>query len=519
MRDNGLIERLNEESDGRYSYLKLKSIDVKQAVVAGDSLLCVVTYLYPESMETVSDGDREAVAEITRRLLELKGKPEILFKKSHIDAEFISADVYRFLSESPAIGFLLDKNDIVVTAAGGAVDIEVRLFDSVHDYAVKANIKQKLYERLDADYCAEFKINLAKKQGEITAAPKDDGNIYRAFGAKAVKITEVERFIGKEITDTPRRISDVKSAGNDVTVCGSIKFINKYDIKKGKNPEGRHVFNYTIDDGYGKIKVFYFSKPDTDARADTLIQGTKIAVRGNVEKDDYNGMSRLVMFAYDISLCEIPPQSAEKIVKVAPPKNYKKVFPVKVTNLAQDDFLTEMPPLNSLLEKNAFVVFDVETTGINATDKIIEISACRVEGGVITEHFSTLVNPETLIPAAATKVNLITNQMVADAPRIEEVIGDFYKFCENCAIVAYNIEFDHGFVTRAGADFGYVFDHKQYDAYALARQYIQGLSNYALSSVCRFYGIVNETAHRALSDSIATAKAFIKLTDKITENK
>lgn len=514
MQSAGLTEKLNELSSGEFSYLKLKSIDVKNSAVPGGAALCVVTYMYPENMGEIPDKDRERIKELTEKLLRLKGRPEILFKKSHLDAAFIASDVFRYLSESPAIGFLLDNKDITVSAAEGAVEIEARFFDSVCDYAERSGLKQKLYDYLDQNYCAAFKIVFSKKQGEIEAAPVSGANIYKAFGAKPVKITEVEKFIGQVVTDTPRRIADVTNPGNDVTVCGTIKFINRYDIKKGKNPEGRHVFNYTIEDYSGKMKIVYFSKTDTDKRADTLITGIKIAVRGNVEKDDYNGVSRLVMFAYDISLCEIPPPAEERIVKAPPPKAYKKVFPVKAEAAEQEDFLTEKRQ-SALLKNNSFVVFDVETTGLNASDKIIELAACKIEGGVIREHFSTLIDPEMFIPASSTKINLITNQMVVDAPPIEEVIGDFYKFCENCALAAHNIEFDHGFVTRAGAGFGYIFDHKQFDTCIMARELIPGLSNYSLGTVCRALNIVNETAHRALSDAVATAKVFIKLADKI----
>ena len=509
MQDNAILEKMNELTGGEFSYLRLKSVEISEKSAA-----CVVTYLYPETPDGIAQEDMDKIAALTRKIIELN-TAEILFKKSHLDAEFIKADIFRFMSESPAIGFLLDQKDISVAVRGGAVDVDISLFGSVYDYAVKTGLKQKLFDLLNKNYCAEFLIGFKVKAGEITAAPRDDEAVYKAFGAKTVSIQEVEKFIGNIVVDAPRRIVDVKTPANNICVCGTIKYINRYDIKKGKNPEGRHVFNYTIEDYSGKIKVVYFSKVDTDKRADTLIEGTKIVVRGNVEQDNYSGMSRLVLFAYDISLCEILPEKKEKIVKAPPPKKYRTVFPEKVTYQHQEDFLTENQGLCPLLQNNSFVVFDVETTGLNIDDKIIELSGCKIEGGVITEHFSTLIDPEMLIPAESTKINFISNQMVADAPKINEVIGDFYKFCENCSIVAHNIEFDHGFITRAGAEEHYVFDHKKYDTVHIARKHIPNLSNYSLKNVCRVLNIVNETAHRALSDAIATAKAFIKLAERI----
>ena len=74
-----------------------------------------------------------------------------------------------------------------------------------------------------------------------------------------------------------------------------------------------------------------------------------------------------------------------------------------------------------------YTVFDLETTGISAhTDDIIEISAVKVRNGVVQDTFSTLVNPGRHIPAQATKVNGITDQMVSEAPLIREAMTEFF---------------------------------------------------------------------------------------------
>ena len=76
-----------------------------------------------------------------------------------------------------------------------------------------------------------------------------------------------------------------------------------------------------------------------------------------------------------------------------------------------------------------YVVFDLETTGVNPDrDDIIEISAVKVCDHVITEEYSTLVNPGKHIPAGATAVNGITDDMVADAPDIGTAIAGFAEF-------------------------------------------------------------------------------------------
>ena len=75
-----------------------------------------------------------------------------------------------------------------------------------------------------------------------------------------------------------------------------------------------------------------------------------------------------------------------------------------------------------------YTVFDLETTGISANmDDIIEISAVKVKGGIVQDTFSTLVNPGRHIPAQATKVNGITDQMVSEAPLIREAMTEFLR--------------------------------------------------------------------------------------------
>lgn len=71
-----------------------------------------------------------------------------------------------------------------------------------------------------------------------------------------------------------------------------------------------------------------------------------------------------------------------------------------------------------------YVVFDLETTGISPKwDQVIEISAVKVRSGQVMEEFSSLVNPGRKIPAAASKVNKITDAMVAGAPSLPRYYG------------------------------------------------------------------------------------------------
>ena len=75
-----------------------------------------------------------------------------------------------------------------------------------------------------------------------------------------------------------------------------------------------------------------------------------------------------------------------------------------------------------------YVVFDLETTGFSPDkNKIIEIGAVKVVGGVITDRFSTFVNPEVPIPFRIEELTSIKDDMVIDAPKIEEILPEFMR--------------------------------------------------------------------------------------------
>ena len=121
------------------------------------------------------------------------------------------------------------------------------------------------------------------------------------------------------------------------------------------------------------------------------------------------------------------------------------------------------------------------------------------------------------IPEEITNLTGINDEMVKDAPCIQKVIADFYKFCYNSTIIAYNIDFDYKFVNQFGKRNGYIFDNKQIDALYMARAFVPGLKNFKLGTVCKKLGVSLENAHRAVHDAMATADVVIKLNKNLTQ--
>lgn len=161
---------------------------------------------------------------------------------------------------------------------------------------------------------------------------------------------------------------------------------------------------------------------------------------------------------------------------------------------------------------DTYVVFDLETTGFSAkSDRIIEIGAVKVQNGKIIDRFSTFVNPEIPIPLRIEKLTSINDNMVIDAPKIEEILPSFMEFCEGSVMVAHNADFDMSFIAANCERIGLPCDFTIVDTVAMSRYLIIGLGKYKLDRVAKALGIVLENHHRAVDDAECTALIFLKL--------
>lgn len=163
-----------------------------------------------------------------------------------------------------------------------------------------------------------------------------------------------------------------------------------------------------------------------------------------------------------------------------------------------------------------FVVFDLETTGLDKIcDSIIEVGAVRLLDGKILERFQSFVNFPENIPANIIELTGINDEMVAEAPCIEEVLRDFKRFIGDSPVVAHNAGFDWGFIQEKAECAGVRFDNKVYDTLYLSRKLIPGLAHHDLGTLCRCFGVENKDHHRADNDAEVLAQVFLIFLDAI----
>lgn len=156
-----------------------------------------------------------------------------------------------------------------------------------------------------------------------------------------------------------------------------------------------------------------------------------------------------------------------------------------------------------------YIVFDIETTGLNATnDRITEIGAVRMKGGEILDRFSAFVNPQIPIPPKIVELTSITDAMVADAPTIDVVLKDFLEFVGDRVLVAHNANFDIGFIKQKSVECGYDFHPVYIDTVEMSRALLPELKKHKLNIVAEHLGVSLEGHHRAVNDAECLAGIF-----------
>ncbi|MGL5049863.1 MAG: PolC-type DNA polymerase III [Fusobacteriaceae bacterium] len=174
---------------------------------------------------------------------------------------------------------------------------------------------------------------------------------------------------------------------------------------------------------------------------------------------------------------------------------------------------------NNRIDEEIYVVFDLETTGLNShSNEIIEIGAVKLNGTRIVDRYSTFVKPEGKIPQKITELTGITEEMVMDADSIENILSEFLDFVGDATLVAHNSNFDMGFIRKETKRIlGREIENSVIDTLSMARDVFPELKNYGLKTLTKRLGVSLESHHRAVDDSQATANMFVIFLEKYLE--
>lgn len=374
---------------------------------------------------------------------------------------------------------------------------------------------------------------------------------------KREKVEELVR-IGKKIDEEPIAIGSLDGDSHLVTISGEVFNIEARPIRNE-----RYIVSFYIFDGTGasSCKAFW-SKELYERFIQGISEGSQVIVSGNYGVDSYDNCYVLVISKLEetdrvkrLDLAEdkrvelrCHSQMSELNGFASIKDLYKRLakwghrgmaltdqgvvqaFPDTVkpsadsgikTILGMDATIIEdyLPiVLDYRGEKESYVVYDIETTGLaQSYDSITEIGAVKIIDGRVVETFGQLVKPEIRIEEKITELTGITNEMVANAPPIEEVFPQFVEFIGDSILVAHNAEFDIGFLKENANNLGYKFDYSYIDTLFLARFLYSDLRNHRLNTLARRFGVSLENHHRAVDDATATGEIFIKMLDDLNQ--
>ncbi|NIK74551.1 DNA polymerase-3 subunit epsilon [Thermonema lapsum] len=159
-----------------------------------------------------------------------------------------------------------------------------------------------------------------------------------------------------------------------------------------------------------------------------------------------------------------------------------------------------------------YAVVDLETTGSRPLlDKIIDIAIIIHDGKREIKRFSSLVNPESKIPPAISRLTGISDDMVKEAPRFFEIAKEIVELTEGCVFVAHNVQFDYSFLKAAFHELGYRYRRPTLCTLRLSRLLMPYLPKHGLNTISEALDIPNRARHRALGDAEVTATLLQKL--------
>lgn len=166
-----------------------------------------------------------------------------------------------------------------------------------------------------------------------------------------------------------------------------------------------------------------------------------------------------------------------------------------------------------------FTVIDAETTGrSNRYEDVTEISAIRYRDGMVDASYSSLVKAKNSILPFVENLTGITNQMIKDAPKMEDIIDELVVFIGQDIVLGHDVDFDFSLIDEAyRAKHGKRLRNKTMDTLKMSKCLVHDSKNHKLGTLCEYFGIKRENGHRSLYDCHQTAEVYFSLLLKYKE--
>ena len=424
----------------------------------------------------------------------------------------------------PAAAAFLEEGSIEVEMLSSGAHFYVDIASGEQSLFTSGKILDEVSRYLTSVYCGTFYGNVrivekaAPDSSILDEMPEGEEEENVTVEIRRFPICDYEKIDGADAPlKTAVYIADCQAVEGDYNVCGTVTYIEEIEYTKHNEKTGEDVqksrFSVSLTDGTMSLRTTYFPKKATVEKVRNIKIGDKIVISG--ANEEYKGSTSFKASKINYGT---PPEGFEPVARKGKPvpKAYHTVFPEPYVDYTQAGLFDDLSKPADL-KNNVFVVFDLETTGLNNNpamgrmDKIIELGAVKLVNGEIVENFSTFVACKEKLSNEIINLTGIHDEDLIGAPEIEKVLADFYKFTDGAYLVGHNVTFDYRFVHYYGEQNGYMFDKKLFDTLTLAQEMLRGrLANYKLNTVADHYGFTFNH-HRAFDDACVTAKVFIEL--------
>ena len=397
---------------------------------------------------------------------------------------------------------------------------------------------------------------------EETGVEYIDENTLK-IGASVFDISSPEFVIGVAFDIKPVLISSITKATKNICIVGEVFAYTSEANRAGD----KFNVSFGIFDGSASMFVKRYSL-DADAEKElgsTIKNGMVIAIRG-YSKEERNDATELYMNINDVAVISkkkrkdnaekkrvelhlhtnmssmdalIPPDVAVKTAQawghpavaitdhgnvqgfpeamLAADKTGMKVIYGMEAYFVNDTASAVYGKYEGNFE-DEFIVFDIETTGLSPINcKITEIGAVKVKCGEVIEVYNTFVNPGVPIPPEIVELTSITDEMVADARKIDEVLPEFLSFVGNRLLIAHNANFDVSFIRAAAKELEIPFENAYLDTVGLSRFLNKDLKSHKLDVLAKHYQLGDFNHHRACDDAEVLARIFFKMAEQLSE--
>ena len=393
---------------------------------------------------------------------------------------------------------------------------------------------------------------------------------------RAEKVREDDLIFGKLIQDPIISVNEAIAAYDMVTIQGEVFFTDSKDIHSKKTGKDYVKIAFDMTDRTNSVRVSKFLAADKAGdTASKIKKGLYCTVQGKMvydtfakemvleptgivkakkpeRRDTYEGMKRVELHLHtNMSAMDGMSSTASLLCRAAKwghramaitDHGVAQAFPealhaqegkqkdiigdMKIIYGIEAYYINDENSISVVRGRSAepldgtFIVFDLETTGLNpASEEITEIAAVRVVEGEIRDSFQTYVNPHKPIPAEITELTGISDETVADAPDLDKAVPEFLKWAGEgqYPLVAHNAGFDMGFLRTACQRLGIEREFTSIDTLEMSRLMLPHMHKFKLNILAKELQVGPFEHHRASEDAAVLGRIYVKLLKRLRE--